>query len=586
MTKKGLRRIQLVLLAVVAGLIIWRMGSRPAGEGFITLSDPGMRALESGHFEVLAPVVVHLAGEVSFEDDKAGSELAVLAWILDRDSGEPVWQTTPDGVKREGVRAIVEDSVRLEPGAYSAYLSTYGPDDDSHRQGSPFGLKPFWTNYEGYWKLDLRAPEGSVRVLDRPRSSSSRDRHLATISLTDRSEEKSIMVHADGASALRVAGGITRCNARCDKASVRRVPSGQVVWGLEQSDAVAAGGSRVNHWLDTEVLLPDGVYEFVLEPGAHRGGWSENPPWRPDDFELHLDAGGQGEVSVVETWDGGRPLVDLTRQGDDVMVASRIATQDSLLVIVYAMGELRSDSNRYDWGWVERSDSNAIVWEMTWDNSAPAGGDSDNREAMAILSLGPGEYVASYRSDGSHSFADFNRSRPTHPERWGMAIFALDPAVINPDRVQVQRVERAPEAPMSKEVVAPMGSALSDIAEERFLVNLTRLGHDEDTSASFTLTDTTQVIIQALGEISNSSAFDYGWLENPGNGERIWEMTRENTRPGGGSGSFRVARTELTLAPGTYRAHFRTDGSVSYEDFGSDVPDNPEDWGIAIFRAQ
>ena len=271
--------------------------------------------------------------------------------------------------------------------------------------------------------------------------------------------------------------------------------------------------------------------------------------------------------------------MDQTRQGDDVLVETRITTADSLDVIVFAMGELRSDANRYDWGWIERADTGERIWEMTWENSDPAGGDSDNRQAMAILTLPPGSYVAGYQSDGSHSFADFNRSRPRNPERWGLAVFALDPDRLETDRVQVERIER----PTS---VVAVGSALTDVAEHRFLARLTGLGDNQDVSSSFELTDTTRVIIQALGEISESSAYDYGWLENEQTGVRVWEMTRQNTTAGGDSDSFRAARTEMMLIPGRYRAHFHTDGSVSYEDYGSDVPYNPEDWGIAIFRAE
>jgi hypothetical protein len=579
MPKKGLRRFQLFLLVVVVGLIVWRMTSSPAGEGFITLTDPGERSLASGQFEVRQSVMVHVAGEVSFEDDAPGAPLAVLAWILDRNSGEPVWTTEAARVTREGVRALVDDSVRLDPGLYAVYLSTYGPDNASHRGGAAFGLKPHWTNYDAYWHLDLRAPEDAVRVLDRPKETPSAGTSLARFSLQDRGKEQRIMLLADGVSSFRLSGGVTRCPNRCDEASIRRIPSGVVVWRLDQVDVQPAGGSEINQWVDTEIPLTDGVYEFVFEPGGHEGGWSENPPWRPDDFVLTVSPGAQGRVSLVDPWRGGQPLVDQTRQGDDVLVETRITTADSLDVIVFAMGELRSDANRYDWGWIERADTGERIWEMTWENSDPAGGDSDNRQAMAILTLPPGSYVAGYQSDGSHSFADFNRSRPRNPERWGLAVFALDPDRLETDRVQVERIER----PTS---VVAVGSALTDVAEHRFLARLTGLGDNQDVSSSFELTDTTRVIIQALGEISESSAYDYGWLENEQTGVRVWEMTRQNTTAGGDSDSFRAARTEMMLIPGRYRAHFHTDGSVSYEDYGSDVPYNPEDWGIAIFRAE
>ena len=142
MPNKGLRRIQLALLLIVAGLLIWRMNASPAGQGFVSISGMDTRELTSAHFDVLRPVSVQIEGEVSYEDDRAGSDLAVLAWILDRSTGEVVWRTRVENVARESVRALVSDSVALDPGPYSAYFSTYGPDDASYKDNSVFGLKP------------------------------------------------------------------------------------------------------------------------------------------------------------------------------------------------------------------------------------------------------------------------------------------------------------------------------------------------------------------------------------------------------------------------------------------------------------
>ncbi|MDA0875658.1 MAG: hypothetical protein O3C45_11445, partial [Bacteroidetes bacterium] len=456
MPKKGLRRFQLFLLLVVGGLIVWRMTAGPEGEGFLTLSDPGLRSLKTAHFQVLEPTVLHIEGEVSFEDDKPGSDLAVVAWILDRGSNEPVWRSSADGVKREGVRALVDDSLRLDPGLYSAYLSTYGPDDRSHDQGSAFGLKPHWTNYASFWHLDLRAPEGTVDVERSVPTPSGGRNALFRMPLRDRGNQR-VMLHAEGPATLRLQGGITRCNSRCDDMSVRSLTTGQVIWTLDQADAVPAGGSPINHWVDTEIPLPDGVFEFVVQTGGHPGRWSENPPWQPDDFVLTLEPTGSGQVSLVDPWNSGQPLVDHTGLGDDALVETRIETSDSLDIIVYGLGELRPNAQRYDWGWIESEATGEKVWEMSWENSSPAGGDSDNRQTMAILTLPPGRYLAGFRTDGSHSYRDFNRSRPEHPERWGMAIFTLDGDRPDPGQVRLERIERETPAVVWE---GPSGSAL------------------------------------------------------------------------------------------------------------------------------
>jgi len=40
----------------------------------------------------------------------------------------------------------------------------------------------------------------------------------------------------------------------------------------------------------------------------------------------------------------------------------------------------------------------------------------------------------------------------------------------------------------------------------------------------------------------------------------------------------------ITLPAGDYVLRYRSDGSHSYNDWNSDPPDDPESWGIAVFR--
>ena len=582
MPNKGLRRIQLILLLLVGILVIWRMTASPAGKGFVTLADMDTRELLTRHFEVLTPTTIVVDGEVSFEDDRAGSDLAVLAWILDRSSGDLVWRTTVDNVTREGVRAAVHDSLQLDAGNYTVHYSTYGPDNASYRGGSAFGLKPHWTNYESYWHLDLSAPDGTVDLDNRFVTASASGASLFRVALDDRRSEQSAMFFAEGQSSVHIHGGITRCAARCDEIFIKSIPSGVVQWTADEVDVTPAGGSRINQWIDTEVSLPEGAYEIDFEPGSHPGRWSENPPWRPESFVFTLEPGAQGTVRPLDPWALSEPLVDQSGLGDDELVETRLVLQDSLDVILFAMGEMNSSSQRYDWGWIERESDGERIWQMEYDQTTPAGGGSKNRQTRAILTLAPGSYLVAFETDGSHSVDGFNSSRPNHPERWGLAIFPLNPGDVDESRIQVEELERARPMP---EPETPSGSALSGIAAERFLVRMTSIGNSADRADTFQLSDSTDVVVMALGELTESSRYDWGWIESEDGGEIIWEMNWNNTTWAGGDESYRSARVELTLPPGRYRARFQTDGSVAYGGFGSDYPDNPEDWGIAIFRA-
>ena len=69
-----------------------------------------------------------------------------------------------------------------------------------------------------------------------------------------------------------------------------------------------------------------------------------------------------------------------------------------------------------------------------------------------------------------------------------------------------------------------------------------------------------------------------------GSNETVWQMTRSNTKPAGGDDRNRIFDGVITLEPGTYTAHFRTDFSHSFGDFDHEEPHDPASWGIIVER--
>src|SRR5690606_13118196 len=153
-----------------------------------------------------------------------------------------------------------------------------------------------------------------------------------------------------------------------------------------------------------------------------------------------------------------------------------------------------------------------------------------------------------------------------HPDRWGATLFALDPAF---DLSRVTRPDR------------PTGGA--PVGDGEVLARLTRLGNGDDREASFTLDAPAELRVYAVGEIVPSEAYDYGWIEDEV-GHRVWEMTRANTRWAGGSQKNRLFDGTVALGPGRYLVRYETDGSHAYGSWDQPPPNDPEAWGITVWR--
>jgi hypothetical protein len=166
-----------------------------------------------------------------------------------------------------------------------------------------------------------------------------------------------------------------------------------------------------------------------------------------------------------------------------------------------------------------------------------------------------------YASDDSHAYDDWNEAPPFDQENYGIAVMGVEG-------------EFAP-------------SDVSRYAEERdknIIAQIVRVGDDADLTERFSLSKTTRVRIHAVGEGQNREMFDYGWIEDASTGGIIWEMTYGMTLHAGGGRKNRMVNTTLLLDAGEYRLRFRSDDSHSYGDWNVEPPEDPEAWGITLYR--
>jgi CubicO group peptidase (beta-lactamase class C family) len=87
---------------------------------------------------------------------------------------------------------------------------------------------------------------------------------------------------------------------------------------------------------------------------------------------------------------------------------------------VVAVGE-GSASQWFDHGWIQNA-AGEVVWRMSAEDSAHAGGSDTNRVCTGRVQLPAGSYRLRYKSDHAHDYQNWTR-RPPRGLFWGIALF-------------------------------------------------------------------------------------------------------------------------------------------------------------------
>jgi len=135
--------------------------------------------------------------------------------------------------------------------------------------------------------------------------------------------------------------------------------------------------------------------------------------------------GKEFDSASVKTFDelptDGKVLINLTGIGNDEEARQSFKLDKSQKVRIFAIGEGTSGEMN-DYAWIENADNDDVIWEMTYRKTRHAGGAKKNRMVDTRIYLDKGEYNVYFLTDGSHSFPEFNASRPDYPQKWGITI--------------------------------------------------------------------------------------------------------------------------------------------------------------------
>ena len=340
------------------------------------------------------------------------------------------------------------------------------------------------------------------------------------------------------------------------------------VWSMSYATTDPAGGAAKNRVAHETLQLKPGRYVayFVCDDSHSPDDWNNVPATDPEFWGLTLRVADPAARAAVKPFDyepvpQGQTIVSLIGIHDDEMRSAGFTLKRPLDLHIYALGEGFKD-RMADYGWIVDAEQHKRVWSMNYENTAHAGGAEKNRLFDSTVHFAAGSYLVYYRSDGSHSYNDWNAAPPAEERYWGVSVFPasgrLNPADVTP----FQRAGRGNTAPLAQ---------------------LNHIGNDADARTPFALTGETRLRVFAMGEGRDAEMFDYGWIEDA-NGRAVWEMKYDETEPAGGADKNRLYDGVITLPAGNYVLRYRSDGSHSYNDWNDNPPDDPESWGIAVFR--
>jgi len=349
-----------------------------------------------------------------------------FGWIYDANSRKKVWQmdkwnTYWAGGGRKN-RAIVDD-ITLPKGNYVACFVT----DDSHSFGEWNVLPPYDPLHYGMIiysenKDDLNNVEAFVDNYKEP--------VVIKINRVRNGQYKYKGFTLGKETDLHIValGEYGYSDEFVDYGWIEDVDEGEIVWEMTEDNTEHAGGSAKNRKFDGIITLPPGNYmaNYVTDDSHAYRRWNDTAPLEQKMWGITVYGVGKDfDSTSVKTFDelptGGNVLVSLTGIGDDEEARQSFTLDKSQKVRINALGEGR-DGEMFDFGWIENNDTDEIIWEMTYRKTRHAGGDKKNRMVDTRIYLDKGDYTVYYITDGSHSFPEFNTSRPDNPQKWGITI--------------------------------------------------------------------------------------------------------------------------------------------------------------------
>src|SRR5438105_1568022 len=507
------------------------------------------------------------------------------AWILDARTREVVWDIRAVDTRRESNGLpLFSGTVHLPAGTYEAHYASYPASNISWNGDINNSLKEIIrrgrrVKYGGPYVASGLYKQFGLNIQGEGRIASQDEITAARAAFT---ESAIATLVPDRNSSIRKGFEITRpttveiyaigelkADGDFDYGWIMNADTRKRVWSMTYAGTDPAGGAAKNRMAHETLQLTPGHYVayFVCDDSHSPDDWNAVPATDPEFWGMTLRVADRAVRAAVKAFEyepvpQGQTIVSMIGIHDDEMRSSGFALRRPMDVHIYALGEGTSDKMS-DYAWIVDEEQHKRVWVMRYEDTEHAGGPGKDGLFDGTVHLTAGNYLVYYHSDGSHSYNDWNGAPPAEARYWGVSVFPasgrLNPAYIGP-------------------FMRTRGAGTNTT-----LAQLTHMGDDEDASTALRLSAETRVRVLAEGEGRDGDMFDYGWIEDA-DGRTVWKMKYQETDPAGGSDKNRVFDGVITLPAGNYVLRYRSDGTHSYNDWNTDPPDDPESWGIAVFR--
>ena len=318
--------------------------------------------------------------------------------------------------------------------------------------------------------------------------------------------------------------------------------------------------------------LPAGRYAafYATDDSHDPSGWNSAPPHDPQAWGLLIRVlqAEAGDAAPVKTFayehvPANATIVALTKVGDSESRSRGFTLNRAMDVRVYALGEGRTD-RLVDYGWITSVATHQKVWEMRYADTEPAGGDAKNRMVDRTIHLEKGDYVVHYVSDDSHSYDDWNAAAPSDGQHWGITLLAA-------------------QGPLDRSPV----SEYAEKADPSVIAQIVRVRDDENPRKTLQARsrEPGADLRARRGQrpLARRLRLDRGRAHRE---DGVGDDLPDHRARGRRRQEPAVRRHRSRSRPASTLLRYESDGSHSFGSWNASPPDDPDMWGITVYRVK